>query len=66
MPLDLQRLTANTEIVERLGWSCDLEFEADLPAPAWFSVDGAAGITPIASDDTGGVFAQLMGSPRVL
>jgi hypothetical protein len=39
MPLDLQRLTANTEIVERLGWSCDLEFEADLPALAWFSVD---------------------------
>jgi hypothetical protein len=66
MPLDLQRLTANAEIVERLGWSCDLEFEADLPAPAWFSVDGAAGITPIASDGTGGVFAQLMGSPRVL
>ena len=66
MPLDLQTLTANTEVVERLGWSCDLQFEADPPAPAWFSVDRAAGITPIASDGTGGMFAQLMGSPRVL
>jgi hypothetical protein len=30
MPLDLQTLTAKTEVVKRLGWSCDLEFEAEL------------------------------------
>ena len=66
MPFDLRTLTANTEVVERLGWSCDLEFDSDAPAPNWFSVDGAEGITPIASDGAGGVFAQLTGSPRVL
>jgi hypothetical protein len=66
MPLDPQALTANAEVVDRLGWTFDLRVGIDPEEPLWFSVDGAEGIRPIARDGTGGVFALLAGSSRVL
>ena len=66
MSLTPEMLAANAEVLEQLSWSFDLCFGADPAQPQWFSVDGVDAIRPIARDSTGGVFALLAGSPRVL
>jgi hypothetical protein len=66
MPLSPEVLTANPEVPEQLSWSFDLRFAIDPEEPVWFSVDGADAIRQIACDGTGGVFALLPGSSRVL
>ena len=64
MPLSPEVLTANAEVLDRLTWTFDLHFVTEVPL--WFSVDGAKAIGRIARDGTGGVFALVPGSPRVL
>jgi hypothetical protein len=66
MPLDLQTLTENATAVDRLGWTFDLNFAIEPKEVAWFSVDGAEGITQIARNGAGGIFAQFKSSSRVL
>jgi hypothetical protein len=66
MPLDPKDLTANAEVLDRLSWTFDLRFATDPEEPLWFSVDGAEAIRRIAQDSTGGVFALLAGTSRVL
>src|ERR1700754_3691857 len=59
MPLDLDKLAANAELIERLGWNFDLRISADPGEPLWFTVEGTPELQPIGGEGAGGLFARL-------
>jgi hypothetical protein len=59
MPLDLARLAANDELVERLGFSFDLSIDIAPDEPVWFTVGGISKFEPIGREGAGGLFVRL-------
>ncbi len=59
MPLDLARLAANDELVERLGWSFDLKIDIEPDEPVWFTAEGISKFEPIGREGAGGLFVRL-------
>jgi hypothetical protein len=59
MPLDLARLAANDELVERLGFSFDLSIDIESGEPVWFIVEGISKFEPIGREGAGGLFVRL-------
>ncbi len=59
MPLDLAKLAANDELVERLGWSFDLSIDTAPDEPVWFTVEGISKSEPVGSEGAGGLFVSL-------
>jgi hypothetical protein len=59
MPLDLTALTANADVVERMGWSFDLRVEAEPYDLVWFAIEGIEKFPEIGRDGSGGLFLQL-------
>src|SRR5271170_5013890 len=66
MPLGPDMLATHGEVVERLGGSFELGRENHAEQPGWFTVDGIKTVHPIGEDGSGGVFALLPPSQRVL
>jgi hypothetical protein len=59
MPIDLAKLAANAELVERLAWSFDLRIDLAPQEPAGFMIEGVSDLGPIGSDGAGGWFIRL-------
>jgi hypothetical protein len=59
MPLDLAKLAANDELVERLGWSFDLSIDIAPDEPVWFTIEGISKLEPIGSEGAGAMFVRL-------
>jgi hypothetical protein len=59
MTIDLTKLAANAELVERLAWDFDLRIDIAPPEPAWFTIEGVSDLELIGSEGAGGSFARL-------
>jgi hypothetical protein len=59
-------LATHADAVERLGGSFEFRRGINPEQPGWFTVDGIKTVQPIGEDGSGGVFALLPPSQRVL
>jgi hypothetical protein len=59
MPIDLAKLAANAELVERLVWNFDLRIDTAPPGPAGFVIEGVSYLDPIGGEGAGGWFVRL-------
>jgi hypothetical protein len=59
-------LATHADAVERLGGSFEFRPGTNPEQPGWFTVDGIKTVQPIGEDGSGGVFALLSPSLRVL